>query len=115
MIKYFIISNVAIIHCLKILLHYIHIKLDVKVSKILIFILFLQEGEVKRAKDQLAARLDAPKESSVITEHIRFVFGNLFLVYVHFLEIIAIYYVLNLTNLCFFHFIIREKIRKTKK
>lgn len=31
----------------------------------------LEEGEVKRAKDQLAARLDAPKESSVITEHIR--------------------------------------------
>lgn len=31
----------------------------------------LEEGEVQRAKDQLAARLDAPKEASVITEHIR--------------------------------------------
>ncbi|XP_054722301.1 parafibromin-like, partial [Uloborus diversus] len=31
----------------------------------------LEEGEVQRAKDQLAARLDAPKESSVLTENIK--------------------------------------------
>ncbi|GIY28645.1 parafibromin [Caerostris extrusa] len=31
----------------------------------------LEEGEVQRAKDQLAARLASPKESSVTTEHIR--------------------------------------------
>lgn len=57
-----------------------------KASKIFRFILFLQEGEVKRAKDQLAARLDAPKESSVITEHIRFVFGKIFSIYVYFFQ-----------------------------
>ncbi|XP_015921054.1 parafibromin [Parasteatoda tepidariorum] len=31
----------------------------------------LEEGEVQRAKDQLAARLASPKEASVTTEHIR--------------------------------------------
>lgn len=66
--------------------------------QILIFILFLQEGEVKRAKDQLAARLDAPKESSVITEHIRFVFGNLFFVFVHLFIYFDLVYFENIAN-----------------